>query len=228
MNRSSVATPRPAAMTGARRKTRRWPRGWPANSPRRSACSTPSTLAWRARAGLDDAALPRRRRDPDGGARRRASSGTAASAAWRPGRDAGPYLALPPRCPGPAGPTCWRSSASPPGGRPADGWGPPCPERALRAWGQSVADDLRGEAFPRAAAAGRPRAGRGGRAAPDRPADPPDADLGRPRDVPGAGAEGRPLDAPGRGRRLGPQRRRRADRRRGRGRRDAPATTSAA
>ncbi len=40
----------------------------------------------------------------------------------------------------------------------APSYGPPCPDRALRAWGQSFADGLRGEAFartPQAAAAAR-------------------------------------------------------------------------
>ena len=43
-----------------------------------------------------------------------------------------------------------------PGPNHEEGWGPPCPDRALKAWGQAVADGLRGEIFPRAGSAPSP------------------------------------------------------------------------
>ncbi len=47
------------------------------------------------------------------------------------------------------------------GPEPEAGWGPPCPERALKAWGQSVADGLRGEVFPRSSSSPSPFRGEG-------------------------------------------------------------------
>lgn len=80
---------------------------------------------------------------------------------WRPGRSTGLcWLCLPvPRADG-GDLVALVGFAG--GDGPATGWGPPCPERALRAWGQSVADGLRGEAFPRVAAAASPFRGEGG------------------------------------------------------------------
>ena len=80
---------------------------------------------------------------------------------WRPGRTVGPcWLCLPvPRSEGGDVVALVGFAGSPDSG---GNWGPFCPERALRAWGQSVADGLRGEAFPRVAAAASPFRGEGG------------------------------------------------------------------
>ncbi len=58
----------------------------------------------------------------------------------------------------------------------ASTWGPVCPPPALRAWGQSVADQLRGEVATQTLAGGSP-AWRGERAAVDCPLDPPAQDF---------------------------------------------------
>ncbi len=119
----------------------------------------PATMAWRARIGLDDFAFP----DADAALTAALAAGVlwhGRVVAWRPGRDKGPFwLCLPAPRPGGSDLLAIVGFAGEPGvGEP---WGPRCPERALRAWGQAIADDLRGEAFPRAARLPRPRGPRG-------------------------------------------------------------------
>ena len=108
----------------------------------------PVTLAWRACEGIDDSLFP----DADSALTAALSTGVlwhGRVSPWRPGRDTGPtWLCLPiPRSDG--------TNLLALVGFASDGvtssarWGPACPDRALRAWGQSVADALRGEAFPR-------------------------------------------------------------------------------
>ena len=146
MNGSSLVRPGPSPKTGEREDratAERLAREFSAPV----GLLDPSTVAWRARTGPDDAGFP----DADAALTASLASGVlwhGRVAAWRPGRDAGPYwLCLPaPR----AGGGDLLAVVGFAAGEPADGWGPPCPERALRAWGQAVADDLRGEAFPRA------------------------------------------------------------------------------
>ena len=159
MNGSSLAEPRPSARAGetedqamARRLAREFaaPVG----------LLDPSTVAWRARLGLDEAEFP----DADAALTAALASGVlwhGRVVAWRPGRDAGPYwLCLPLPRAGGANLLAVVGFAAGPG--PVEGWGPPCPERALRAWGQAMADDLRGEAFPRAGGAAPPPRPEGG------------------------------------------------------------------
>jgi hypothetical protein len=119
----------------------------------------PATLVWRVRMGRDAADFP------GGDASLTAVLGSGLLwngrvSTWRPGRDLGPiWLCLPmPR----AGGDLVALVGFAGGAEPAAGWGPPCPERALKAWGQSVADGLRGEAFPRSATAASPFRGEGG------------------------------------------------------------------
>ena len=120
----------------------------------------PLTLAWRVRIGQEGDRFP-------GGD----ASLTAVLASgllwhgrvllWRPGRSTGPcWLCMPVPRPDGGDLVALVGFAAP--DEPAEGWGPACPERALRAWGQSVADGLRGEAFPRVAAATSPFRGEGG------------------------------------------------------------------
>ena len=147
MQGSSLATPEQASQTGessdqgtARRLSREF------SAPVGLLDST--TMVWRTREGLDHALFP----DADSSLTAALSSGVlwhGRVAVWRPGRDTGPvWLCLPvPRSDGInllalVGFAADSASVGPP-------WGPPCPERALRAWGQSIADGLRGEAFPR-------------------------------------------------------------------------------
>ena len=119
----------------------------------------PSTLAWRARLGAEPGAFP----DGDSSLTAVLASGLlwhGRVSTWRPGRDSGPsWLCLP--LPRPVGPTLVALVGFAAGPSAEAGWGPPCPDRALRAWGQSVADGLRGEAFPRSGSA--PSATRGER-----------------------------------------------------------------
>ncbi len=155
MNGSSLAAPRPSSRLGetedqamAGRLAREF------SAP--VGLLDPATVAWRARTGLDEREFP----DADAALTAALASGVlwhGRVAAWRPGRDAGPYwLCLPVPRPDGAVVLALVGFAT---GTGARGWGPPCPERALRAWGQAVADDLRGEMFPRAAqAAPAPRA----------------------------------------------------------------------
>lgn len=119
----------------------------------------PATLVWRVRLGLDPAEFP------SGDASLTAVLGSGLLwhgrvATWRPGRDSGPaWLCL--TVPRPGGDLVALVGFA--GGAEArPGWGPPCPERALKAWGQSVVDSLRGEAFPRPASAASPFRGEGG------------------------------------------------------------------
>jgi hypothetical protein len=117
----------------------------------------PTTLSWCARVGVDDSLFP----DADSTLTAALSSGVhwhGRVSPWRPGRDTGPiWLCLPvPRTEGHDLLALVGFTA--PGSKAIEGFGPACPERALRAWGQSVADDLRGEAFPRpiGTSSGRP------------------------------------------------------------------------
>jgi HD-GYP domain-containing protein (c-di-GMP phosphodiesterase class II) len=121
----------------------------------------PTTLSWRAREGLDNSQFP----DVDATLTSALASGVlwhGRVSPWRPGRDAGPiWLCLPaPR----SGGTDLLAIVgfAPESGEPSDGWGPRCPDRALRAWGQAVADNLRGEAFPRTGTAAATPKGDGG------------------------------------------------------------------
>ena len=114
-------------------------------------------MAWRARLGLPEAEFP----DADAALTAALAAGVlwhGRVVAWRPGRDAGPvWLCLP--VPRPSGADLLAVVGFAGGPGIAESWGPFCPERALRAWGQSMADDLRGEAFPRTGATAQaPRA----------------------------------------------------------------------
>lgn len=107
----------------------------------------PTTLAWRARVGAEDDDFP----EADA-ALSAALAGSVLwngrAAVWRPGRDRGPtWLCLPAPRPDGGDLLALVGFAS----LARDGWGPACPDRALVAWGQSVADALRGDAFPRSA-----------------------------------------------------------------------------
>ncbi len=110
----------------------------------------PSTLAWRARVGAEASSFP----DGDSSLTAVLASGLlwhGRVATWRPGREPGTtWLCLP--VPLASGVTLVALVGFAPGPDPLPGWGPPCPERALKAWGQSVADGLRGEAFSRSSA----------------------------------------------------------------------------
>ena len=111
----------------------------------------PVTLAWRAREGIDDARFP----DADAALTVALSTGVlwhGRVSPWRPGRDSGPtWLCLPvPKADGTSLLALVGFAADAAG--LVEGWGPTCPDRALRAWGQSIADMLRGEAFPRGGA----------------------------------------------------------------------------
>jgi HD-GYP domain-containing protein (c-di-GMP phosphodiesterase class II) len=121
----------------------------------------PTSLSWRAREGLDESQFP----DLDATLTSALASGVlwhGRVSPWRPNRDEGPiWLCLPaPK----AGGTDLLAIVgfAPESGEPSVGWGPRCPDRALRAWGQSVADSLRGEAFPRTGPAASTPKGEGG------------------------------------------------------------------
>jgi len=120
----------------------------------------PSTLIWRVRHGLDAASFP----GGDATLTAVLASGLpwhGRVALWRPDREAGPiWLCLP--VPRPESSDLVALAGFAPGPVPEEGWGPPCPDRALRAWGQAVADGLRGEAFPRSSAGPSPSRGEGG------------------------------------------------------------------
>ncbi len=120
----------------------------------------PTTLVWRVRLGQEASAFP----GGDASLTAVLASGLlwhGRVALWRPGRESGPaWLCLP--LPRTCGPDLVALVGFAPGPEPRDGWGPPCPERALKAWGQAVADGLRGEAFPRSAAAPSPFRGENG------------------------------------------------------------------
>ncbi len=115
----------------------------------------PATMAWRARLGLDESAFP----DADATLTAALAAGVlwhGRVVAWRPNRDAGPFwLCLP--VPRSGGADLLAVVGFAGDHEAGDPWGPCCPERALRAWGQAIADDLRGEAFPRGSAAPAPR-----------------------------------------------------------------------
>ena len=122
----------------------------------------PSTLVWRARLGAEVESFP----GGDASLTAVLASGLiwhGRVAVWRPdqGREAGrTWLCLP--VPRSIGSDLIALVGFADGPTPEPGWGPPCPERALRAWGQSVADGLRGEAFPRPASVPSPFRGEGG------------------------------------------------------------------
>ena len=128
----------------------------------------PTTMAWRSREGLDEALFP----DADAALTAALSSGVLWHGrvhSWRPGRDSGPtWLCLPvPRAGGDDMLALVGFAPHDPQGGPRDpeadrGWGPACPDRALKAWGQAMADALRGEAFPRQAAGPATRGETGG------------------------------------------------------------------
>jgi putative nucleotidyltransferase with HDIG domain len=109
----------------------------------------PTTLAWRARIGIDESFFP----DADATLTAALSSGVMWHGRvnlWRPTRDVGPiWLCMP--IPTLEGSTLLGLLPFVADPRPveSDPIGPHCPDRALRAWGQSVADGLRGEMFPR-------------------------------------------------------------------------------
>ncbi|WP_435019863.1 HD-GYP domain-containing protein [Tundrisphaera sp. TA3] len=111
----------------------------------------PATLIWRARVGIDPDEFP----DADASLTAVLASGLlwhGRVSPWRPDRDRGPtWLCLP--VPLPAGDDVVALVGFSGEDESRPGWGRPCPERALRAWGQSMADALRGEAFPRPKAA---------------------------------------------------------------------------
>jgi HD-GYP domain-containing protein (c-di-GMP phosphodiesterase class II) len=105
----------------------------------------PLTLAWRVRLGAGSGAFP----DGDASLTAVLASGLlwhGRVATWWPDREAGPtWLCLP--LPRPSGSTLVALVGFGVGPSSGPDWGPPCPERALKAWGQSVADSLRGEVF---------------------------------------------------------------------------------
>jgi HD domain len=121
----------------------------------------PVTLVWRVRLGLDVEDFPR----GDASLTAVLASGLlwhGRVTVWRPARESGPvWLCLPvPRASGDLVALVGFASGAE---DVQEGWGPPCPERALKAWGQSVADGLRGEAFSRSdAPAPSPFRGDGG------------------------------------------------------------------
>jgi hypothetical protein len=110
----------------------------------------PSTNAWRVRVGLPPEQFP----DGDASLTAILSAGLlwhGRVSIWRPGRDSGPlWLCLP--MPRPGGPDLVALVGFAAGPELVEGWGAPCGERPLRAWGQSVADSLRGEVFARPSA----------------------------------------------------------------------------
>ncbi len=120
----------------------------------------PATLIWRVRIGQESSAFP------GGDASLTAVLGSGLLwhgrvAIWKPDRASGPtWLCLPMPRPSGADLVALVGFAGEAG--PVASWGPPCPERALRAWGQAVADGLRGEVFPRPASAPSPFRGEGG------------------------------------------------------------------
>ncbi len=120
----------------------------------------PATLVWRARLGQEPGAFP----GGDASLTAVLASGLlwhGRVSVWRPERSVGPaWLCLP--LPRPSGGDLVALVGFAAGPSPLEGWGPPCPERGLRAWGQSVADGLRGEAFSRPASAPSPLRGEGG------------------------------------------------------------------
>ena len=120
----------------------------------------PSTLVWRVRLGAEPESFP----DGDSSLTAVLASGLlwhGRASLWRPEREAGlVWLFLP--VPRPTGTDLVALVGFAGGPGPEPGWGPPCPERALKAWGQSVADGLRGEAFPRSGSAPSPFRGERG------------------------------------------------------------------
>jgi hypothetical protein len=116
-----------------------------------------STLVWRVRLGAEPEEFP----DGDSSLTAVLASGLlwhGRVSTWRPDREPGrAWLCLP--LPHPSGPTLVALVGFAAGPAAVPGWGPPCPERALRAWGQSMADGLRGEAFSRSSSAPSPARG---------------------------------------------------------------------
>ncbi|HWE40321.1 MAG TPA: HD domain-containing phosphohydrolase, partial [Isosphaeraceae bacterium] len=103
----------------------------------------PSAPYWRARLGAPTDAFP----DPTAIAAEARGRGSAGAGLWRPDPAAGPsWLVIPLARPGSADLLALAGFGPGPDGVP---WGPPCPERALRAWGQAIADRVRAEADTR-------------------------------------------------------------------------------
>ena len=158
---SSMATPRPrrspdsSSLDGDQALARRLAREFSAPV----GLLDPSTLAWRVRLGAEPEAFP----DGDSSLTAVLASGLlwhGRVTVWRPARESGPvWLCLP--VPRPGGDLVALVGFA--GGTESlQGWGPPCPDRALKAWGQSVADGLRGEAFSRPNTPPSPFRGEGG------------------------------------------------------------------
>jgi HD-GYP domain-containing protein (c-di-GMP phosphodiesterase class II) len=103
----------------------------------------PSTLTWRARLGLEARSFP----GLDASLTAILASGLLRHGRvelWRPDPASGPvWLFLPMVCS--EGSTLVALVGFSDLTDTETGWGPPCPDRALRAWGQSVADGLRRE-----------------------------------------------------------------------------------
>ena len=176
-----------------------WPAGWAREFSAPVGLLDPTTLIWRVRVGLDVAEFPEAGRQPDGsaglgpalerpglalarGSRTRARPGSACRS---------------PRAEGPDLVAIVGFAAARPPRRVGD---PPCPERALKAWGQSVADGLRGEAFARPGNAKpiSPFRGEGGDRLLTARLIRPAQGLRPAREVPGPGAQ-RPPISPRRG-----------------------------
>jgi HD-GYP domain-containing protein (c-di-GMP phosphodiesterase class II) len=120
----------------------------------------PGTLVWRARLGLAADEFP----NGDTSLVAVMASGLLRHGRvelWRPEPDSGPiWLCLPFLRLDGANLVALVGFSG--GSKAEPGWGPPCPDRALRAWGQSVADALRAEVVPRLATTESPFRGEGG------------------------------------------------------------------
>ncbi len=120
----------------------------------------PTTLIWRARLGIEVERFP----DSDASLLAIMASGLLRHGrveVWRPDGDSAlVWLCLPIfRLNGPNLVALIGFAAT---ATAEPGWGPPCPERALRAWGQSVADSLKAEILPRLGQGASPFRGEGG------------------------------------------------------------------
>jgi hypothetical protein len=126
----------------------------------------PSTLTWRARLGLENGSFP----GLDASLTAILASGLLRHGRvelWRPDPASGPvWLCLPMVCS--EGSTLVALvgfldlTETDADADTEPGWGPPCPDRALRAWGQAVADGLRREVGARPSKSHSPFRGDGG------------------------------------------------------------------